>query len=145
MNERKTLGIIEPVTFPDLGVTKVLAKVDTGAYSGALHCESIKEVIDPKTGKITLKIVPIDKSHAPVEIKRFSRVIARSSTGHINKRYIITTRITVQGETYDIRIGLTKRTLMNVKVLVGRRFIRKNNMLVDVVRNQELDTDGGGK
>ena len=142
---KTTLGIIEAVAFPELGIPDVLAKIDTGAYSGAIHCEFIKEILDEKTGKKVLKVVPIDASREPVIINRYATVHARSSSGHRSKRYIISTKMTVQGETYNVRIGLTKRSLMNVKVLVGRRFIRENEMLVDVTRNQELDTDGGRK
>lgn len=143
--ERTVLGILESVAFPDLGIAEVLAKVDTGAYSGAIHCESIEEQIDATTGKKILKIVPIDATCQPVVIRRYSKVVARSSTGHLNKRYIITTKMNINGEQYDIRIGLTKRSLMNVKVLIGRRFMREYDMLVDVTLNEQLDNDGGRK
>lgn len=142
--DKITLGIIETVAFPGLGVAQVDAKIDTGAYSGALHCESIEEVKD-ENGKKHLKIVPIDPTYAPVLISRFAKVVARSSTGHMEQRYIATLEVVIKGKKYDIRIGLTRRTMMNVKVLIGRRFLRKNNMLVDVTINQELDTDGGRK
>jgi hypothetical protein len=145
LEKQPVLGIIETVAFPELGVSEVLAKVDTGAYSGAIHCESIEETINEKTGKKMLTIVPIDASNDPVVVTRYARVYARSSSGHRSKRYVITTKIIIQGKTYDIRIGVTQRSMMNVKVLVGRRFIRKNHMLVDVTQNQELDTDGGRK
>lgn len=142
--DKELLGIIEPIEFPGLGVSRVLAKIDTGAYSGALHCESIEEVKD-ENGKKHLKIVPIDPTYPPVLISRYAKVVARSSTGHMEQRYIATLDVVIKGKKYDIRIGLTRRTMMNVKVLVGRRFLRKNNMLVDVTINQELDTDGGRK
>lgn len=144
LTERQILGIIEPVAFPALGVHRVFAKVDTGAYSGAIHCESIEEIVD-EAGKKALKVVPIDETYAPVVIPKYAKVYARSSSGHRAQRYIISTSMTLNGETYTIRIGLTKRTMMNVKVLIGRRFLRNNAMLVDVTRNQELDNDGGRK
>ena len=144
-DNRKILGIIEPVGFPELGVSEVHAKIDTGAYSGAIHCESIEEIVDEKTGKKALKVTPIDPGYSPIIIPRFARVYAKSSTGHRDWRYIVKTQISVQGEIYSIKIGITQRTMMNVKVLVGRRFIRENNMLVDVTRNQQLDIDGGQK
>ena len=145
ITQRTVLGIIEPVAFPELGVAEVSAKIDTGAYSGAIHCEVIEEVLDATTGKKVLKVVPIDTTHKPVIIERYAKVAARSSTGHISQRYIATTKIIIQGKEYDIRIGLTKRTMMNMKVLVGRRFLRKNAILVDVTLNQEFDNDGGRK
>lgn len=145
LHNRTVLGIIEPIAFPELGVVEVLAKIDTGAYSGAIHCEVIEEVIHPETGKKALKVVPIDESHKPVIIDKYSKVVAISSTGHRNQRYIATTKIVIDGKEYSIRIGLTKRTIMNMKVLIGRRFLRENAILVDVTHNQELDNDGGRK
>jgi len=142
---RKVLGIIEQVSFPELGIESVSAKVDTGAYSGALHCEEIDEIIHPVTGKKALKIRPIDSAYSEVIIEHFKRVYTRSSSGHRLQRYVIETAMIVQGQTYMIKIGVTKRDLMNMKVLIGRRFLRKNKMLVDVTVNQEFDNDGGRK
>lgn len=142
---RKVLGIIEQVSFPELGIESVAAKVDTGAYSGALHCEEIDEIIHPVSGKKALKIRPIDSAYSEVIIEHFKRVYTRSSSGHRLQRYVIETAMIVQGHTYMIKIGVTKRDLMNMKVLIGRRFLRKNNMLVDVTVNQEFDNDGGRK
>ena len=142
---RKVLGIIEQVSFPELGIESVSAKVDTGAYSGALHCEEIDEIIHPVTKKKALKIRPIDSAYSEVIIEHFKRVYTRSSSGHRLQRYVIETAMIVQGQTYMIKIGVTKRDLMNMKVLIGRRFLRKNKMLVDVTVNQEFDNDGGRK
>ncbi len=144
-NKQSVLGIIEPIAFPELGVVEVLAKVDTGAYSGALHCELIEEFVDPKTRKKVLKIVPVDSQYKPVIIEKFATVYTRSSSGHRLRRYLIDTTVVIQGQEYPIRIGITKRTMMNMKVLIGRRFLRNNTMLVDVTRNAELDNDGGRK
>lgn len=145
MTPKPVLGIIEPVSFPQLGIGEVMAKIDTGAYSGALHCEEIEEIPHPVTGKKALKVRPFDSSYDEIIIEKFSRVYTKSSSGHRLQRYIINTSINVQGQEYDISIGLTKRDTMNMKVLVGRRFLRKQKMLVDVTINQELDNDGGRK
>lgn len=139
------LGIIETVSFPQLRIAEVMAKVDTGAYSGALHCEEIDEIVHPVSGKKALKIRPIDATHEEVIIEDFKTVYATSSSGHRQRRYLATTVITVQGQDYEMVIGLTKRDIMNMKVLIGRRFLRRNNMLVDVTINQEFDNDGGRK
>lgn len=145
MTPRPVLGIIETVSFPKLGIGEVMAKIDTGAYSGALHCEEIEEIVHPVTGKKALKIRPVDSTYDEIIIEKFARVYARSSSGHRLQRYLIKTSIKIHGQEYDINIGLTKRDMMNMKVLIGRRFLRKQNMLVDVTINQELDNDGGRK
>lgn len=142
---KTTLGIIEMVSFPQLGIEKAMAKVDTGAYSGALHCEEIDEIVHSVSGKKALKIRPIDSTHEEVIIEKFARVYTRSSSGHRLQRYLIETTVVVQDQEYKIKIGVTKRNMMNMKVLIGRRFLRNNNMLVDVTINQELDNDGGQK
>jgi Uncharacterized protein conserved in archaea len=145
ISPKPILGIIETVSFPELGIVEVMAKIDTGAYSGALHCEEIDEIVHPVSGKKALKIRPIDSTHDEVIIEKFARVYTTSSSGHRLQRYVIQTPIIVQEQEYMIRIGITKRDMMNMKVLIGRRFLRRNNMLVDVTVNQEFDNDGGRK
>ena len=41
MNKRETLGAFEKVIFPEFNQA-ILAKIDTGAYQGALHVDSIE-------------------------------------------------------------------------------------------------------
>lgn len=137
------LGALEQISLPDLGIENVLAKIDTGAYSGALHCAYIERIQVNKVPTIRFKIL---YPHAPViETSKYAKTYVRSSTGHRMVRYIIDTTIDLRGKQYTIRIGLAKRDEMQTEVLIGRRFLRANGMLVDVRVNQELDKDGGGK
>jgi hypothetical protein len=48
----------------------------------------------------------------------------------------------VQGKVYPIRIGLSDRSDMKRSVLIGRRFLRENDMLVDVRVHDEYDDEG---
>lgn len=141
---KNILGIIEPVKLPDLGVDFAYAKIDTGAYSGAIHCESITPMRS-ELGRKYLQVVPVDATHRPVDIYRYRVTYTTSSTGHRIRRYVIDTFILINGKGYTISIGLATRDNMKVKVLIGRRFIRKNKLLVDVTKNQDLDDDGGKK
>lgn len=137
-------GIIEHVSFPELGIDDVPAKVDTGAYSGAMHCASI-EVTKNAAGKKLLRFTPIHGAAKPVELTRFLRAQVRSSNGHMSDRYLIDTPVLIQGREYTIRIGLSDRSTMKTDVLIGRRFLRQNGILVDVRINQDEDDDGGKK
>lgn len=143
--DQTILGIIESVSFPELGLVGVPAKIDTGAYSGALHCELIEEIVLPESGKKALKIVPLDAHYEPRVITKFATVYTTSSSGHRLRRYLIDTTVLIGQKEYPMRIGITQRPMMNMKVLIGRRFLRTNNMLVDVNLNAELDLDGGQK
>lgn len=143
MHERGTvLGIFEDISFPELGIVKVFAKVDTGAYSGALHCTDIKVFRRGKDKKRILKFVPLGNKKYATETDTFDETYVRSSSGHRIKRYVIATSVVVQGKTYSTRIGLSNRSDMKREALLGRRFLRENNLLVDVRINSEYDDEG---
>lgn len=136
------LGCLESVGFPELGKDSVLAKVDTGAYSGSIHCSHIKVVRRGFRGKKVLKYVPFGEPSLATETEQFVQTYVRSANGHKEKRYQVDTIIEVQGKQYPIRIGISDRGQMKRQVLIGRRFIRENNMLVDVRINQDNDDEG---
>jgi len=145
-NDQSTpiFGIIEHAIFPELGIDDVPVKIDTGAYSGALHCASI-EVARNAAGQKVLRFTPIHDQAKTVELTRFLRAQVRSSNGHLSDRYLIDTPVLIQGRQYTIRIGLSDRSTMKTDVLIGRRFLRQNGILVDVRINQDEDDDGGKK
>ncbi len=136
------VGSFEKVDLTDLGVQGEIAKIDTGAYSGALHCTDIKVVRRGVARRRILKFTPLGKAGLATETNVFISTYVRSSTGHRIKRFLIDTSIVVQGKTYPIRIGLSDRSDMKRAVLIGRRFLRENAMLVDVRINQEHDDEG---
>lgn len=136
-----TVGTLEYVSLAKLGVEDVLAKVDTGAFSGALHCTDIKVVRRGLTRKRILKFTPLGDPALATETDHFIKKHIRSATGHRAKRYIVHTEITVKGINYPIAIGLSDRSDMKRVVLIGRRFLRENAMIVDVRINQALDDE----
>ena len=140
-NHDDIFGICEHVDLPELGLHGVLAKIDTGAYSGALHCSKIKVVIRKSDGKRVLKFTPSDNHSNSMELTRFVSSYVRSSTGHRVKRYLFDTDIVIKGVAYPIRIGLSDRSDMNYEILIGRRFLSENKILVDARINQDLDID----
>lgn len=137
-----TLGCVEIVDFPLLNVRKVYAKIDTGAFSGAINCEDV-QVATTTDGMQVLRFLPLGSaSHVPFETTQFKKIFVRSSHGHRLYRYVVDTEVTIQNATYPVRIGLSNRADMKFPVLIGRRFIRENNMVVDVSKNAELDEEG---
>lgn len=137
-----TLGIFENISFPELGVKDLLAKVDTGAYSGAIHCTDIKVFRRGEDKQRILKFVPLGNKKLAAETDDFEETFVRSSTGHRIKRYVITTTIVIKGIKYETKIGLSNRSEMKREALLGRRFLRENNLLVDVRINSEYDDEG---
>jgi hypothetical protein len=140
-NYSEIFGICEYVSIPELGLDNVLAKIDTGAYSGALHCSKIEEIIRESDRKKVLRFTPSDNHSNTMELTRYVKSYVRSSSGHRAKRYLFDTDIVIKGVTYSARIGLSDRSDMNYEILIGRRFLSQNNILVDARINQELDID----
>jgi hypothetical protein len=135
-----TLGCFEVVSLPELGIEQ-LAKIDTGAYSGALHCTDIKVVRRGLARRQVLKFVPFGDQALATETDQFLKRYVRSASGHRTVRYVVQTTITIRNKTYPISIGLADRSDLKTPVLIGRRFLRENDLLVDVRLNQEQDDE----
>ena len=144
-NNTLTIGAFEPVSLPSLNMKNVIAKVDTGAYSGAVHCTVIKVIRHKSDGVKVLQFMPSGNHQGIIELEKYKVTNVRSSSGHRLKRYLIETDIIIRNKRYTVSIGLSDRSDMQREVLIGRRFLRQNGILVDVRINQELDNDGGEK
>jgi hypothetical protein len=127
--DAKVLGIFETVDFPQFSIKNVVAKIDSGAYTGALHCTTITQE-DTPDGPV-IHFSPFDFPDVKITTKDFYLNDVKSSNGKIELRYFLKTTIVIQGETYDILLSLADRSSMKSQVIIGRRFIRKHNFLLD--------------
>lgn len=142
---RTIYGSFEYASLPLLGIDSTVAKIDTGAYSGALHCSLIEVYKRSSDGQKILRFIPSKNHDYLTETDKYTYRYVRSSTGHRVKRYLIETEIVIRDKTYTITIGLSDRSDMQKEILIGRRFLREHNILVDTRINQELDSDIGGQ
>ncbi len=132
INDQNVIGAFEKVNFPEFGLSEYVAKIDTGAYTGAMHCTKIHEIT---TGKEpVLEFSPFDNPEVVISTKDFYIKPVTSSNGHLQQRFFVDTEITINGKTYPIMLSLADRSAMKWPILIGRRFIRTNNLLVDVTR-----------
>ena len=131
---KTTLGRVELVAFPELGIESIEAKIDTGAYSTAIHASEIwLEEVDSQE---VLNFKLLDASHPEFKDEvfkssNFKRKKVRSSNGRLEKRYILKTKIILGGKQRVTYISLTDRSKMRFPVLIGRKVL-KNGYLVDV-------------
>lgn len=136
MRSRKVIGRRAIAKFPELGVDAVVAKIDTGAYSSTLHAEDIS-VLD---GELRFSIVPSDRlrtsTNKTVEIatRDFFTQKVRSSNGHVQERYSIRTKISLDGIRFSAILTLSDRSQMGYPLLVGRKLLRSRFLV-----NVELD------
>ncbi len=132
---KKTIGAFEKVSFPDLGLLDVVAKIDTGATSGSVHATHIKEVVLP-TGKKAVSFIPYG-TEPEVRVTDFELRDVRSSNGAISLRYVIPTMVVIRGVQYPIQVSLADRTLMKKGILIGRSFLREHGFLVDANEGEQ--------
>ena len=123
----KKVGRIENISFPELKIEKIKAKVDTGAYGVALHVDSIKL----EDGKLYFTVGNEEFSY-----NKFKTIIVKNSFGKVQKRFSIFTKLTIGDSIYKFYVSLTDRKKMRYPVLIGRRFLYKFNYLVDVFISQ---------
>ena len=135
MSKVKTIiGRTEMVSFPELGIESIEAKIDTGAYSSAIHAPKIW--IEKEQNQEVLYFQLLNKNSTETSInifktKSFYQKKVRSSNGRLEKRYIIKTKLILGGKIRITHLSLTNREKMNFPVLIGRRVL-SNRFLVDV-------------
>ncbi len=134
------LGWREWISLPDLGITSIKAKVDTGARTSALHAfdVSLVEVDGVKT--VRFKIHPLQRDSDTVvecEAPLLDEREVRDSGGHSEMRYVIETRIAIGAAIHLAEVTLTNRDSMGFRMLIGRTAM-KGHYLVDPGRSYLL-------
>ena len=121
-----TLGRVDIVDLPDLGIENIPAKIDTGAYRSSLHCKNVH--LDGKTLKFTLIT---EEGAQEYTTDRWKEKSIRSSNGKAETRFVIKTTIRIFGKNYQASMSLTDRSKMKNPILIGRKLL-SNKFLVDV-------------
>lgn len=126
----KILGRSDRVDLPELGLTDIHAKIDTGAYTCSLHCSSAKVV------EGILEFVLLDHEHPEFTgkkytFKKFSRREVKNSFGEGEQRFVIKTTVKIHRRTIRAEFSLSDREKLRFPVLLGRKILR-NRFLIDV-------------
>jgi len=122
------IGRIDKADFPELDLTDIDIKIDSGAYTSSIHCANIEEItID---GVQYIKFVLLDPDHPLYNNKVFSSKnyttkTVKSSNGLSQERFAVQTEITLFNKTFSINLTLSERTDMKFPILLGRKFLNK--------------------
>lgn len=126
--KERSLGWREWVVLPELGITRVMAKVDTGARTSALHTVQLQNFVRGCEDWVRFQMPPIPDSNDLVEIERRvkDKRVIRDSGGHEQERPIIETfvRLGDLDDEWLIEIALSRRDNMSFPMLLGRTAIR---------------------
>ncbi len=125
---RPLLGWREWVALPDLGISEIKAKVDTGAKSSCLHAFDVRVVAEGDQDWVHFVVHPVQgKSEPalPVKARLLEYRLVRSSSGHAESRPVIETSVKVGNRVWTIELTLTNRDEMGFRMLLGRTAISR--------------------
>ena len=122
------IGRLEYVDIPDFVLSGIEAKVDTGAYNGAIHVSLVSEV--EKNDKKIIRFILLDEDHPEYhgktfETDEFEKKKVRSSNGEIQERYVIPVSIILKGIELKVKLSLSNRKDLRYPILLGRKIIKK--------------------
>lgn len=134
---KQLIGRRERVKFPELNIGTLKAKIDTGAYSAAIHVESTEVITDPDNGNKILKVFFTNPNATSPEavyhyFDEFATTRVKNSSGKVQERYKIILTILLGGKEYKAACTLTNRKKMRYPVLIGRKFLDQHSFMVDV-------------
>lgn len=120
---------------PDLGLSNIHAKIDTGAYSSSLHCQqaSVENGL--------LRFVLLDEEHPeftgmPFVFDTFDQRDIKNSFGEVERRFIIQTTIRIYDEDILTTFSLSNRGSLKFPVLIGRKILR-HRFVIDVSKKNQ--------
>lgn len=113
------IGWRERVRLPAIGIGPIIAKIDTGARSAALHAEDIRV----QGHRVRFRVSVNGRDHVcDLAIKGRRRV--KSTSGHSETRLVVETDVKIGSHRFATEITLTDRTDMGVPMLLGRASMR---------------------
>jgi len=127
------IGRLESIALPELAITDLQVRVDTGAKTSSLHVDNIKKSIIKGVHSVSFDIHP-DAHNVDTKLKCTAPISdirkVKSSNGTTEERYVIETPVVLGKEEWTIEITLTDRSDMSYLMLFGREALGKK-FLVD--------------
>lgn len=136
MSKQEQISVIgwrEWIALPELGVTAIKAKIDTGARSSAIHAFHVKTFWKDEKHWVRFQMHPFQRNTSntiTAEAEILDEREVRNSGGHAEKRIAILTTVELQDRRWPIELTLTNRDVMGFRMLLGRAAVR-GHFLVD--------------
>lgn len=131
--DRPVLGWREWVRLPELGVSRIKVKVDTGARTSSLHAYDVERVERDGETHLRFQVHPVQRDDSVVvdaEVPLHAERKVRPSTGRQAVRPVIVTEVELGGRRFPVEVTLANRDRMGFRMLLGREALA-GRFLVD--------------
>ncbi|WP_186756065.1 ATP-dependent zinc protease family protein [Echinicola salinicaeni] len=128
------IGRREKISLPEWGLDMISSKVDTGAYTNAIHCEWMEE--KEINGKMVLEFKLLSPNHRLyndklIRTEKYSQKKVKNSFGGAELRYKVATKVVMFNQEFETEFTLSDRSKMRNAILLGRKML-KGRFIVDV-------------
>lgn len=138
--DAEKLGFVEWVVLQDTGV-RLKARLDTGAKTSSLHAVNVEPFKKGDEQWVSFEL-PLDDHKESEEaaddniVLQFERPVARTvlikrKGAASQRRYVVRMDFCIAGQKHETQFSLTDRSRFNYAILLGRRFLGDDNILVD--------------
>jgi hypothetical protein len=139
----ETLGFVEWVVMKDTGL-RLKARLDTGAKTSSLHAVNVEEFERNDQEWVSFQIPLGDHEDQPgggevdhqdviMEFERpvYRTVLIKRKGADSQRRHVVLMKFCIAGTVHETQFSLTDRSNFSYPVLLGRRFMRDDNILID--------------
>jgi len=136
LNAKKIIGRVEKVSFPELGIGVIHARIDTGAQTSAIWV-SKAEVENGRLAVIFFAEGHPEYTGQTIYYDEYSHGMVASSNGQAEARYKIKILLKIGNKNIRARLTLADRSTQTYPVLIGRNVLR-GKFIVDVKLGEPL-------
>lgn len=128
------IGLREWVALPDLGISQMIAKVDSGAKTSALHASNIATFerdgqdwvrFDAHVGSRSKQKTRTCEARL-IDLKRI-----KSSNGQLQERLVIRTSLVLGDRSWLVDFTLTCRKAMRYRMLLGCTAMQEAQLVIN--------------
>jgi len=134
---KKTIGRAEIVSFPELGIEDIAARIDTGAKTSAFWASRAE--LDDEGNLQVVFFAPEHQNYTGTvfTFDTFDSTVVASSSGHSQRRYKVQLLVRIKGKKIRAWFTLADRASQVYPVLIGRNVLT-GKFVVDVKKGKVL-------